>query len=282
MDYANSPTRDLAVITGASSGIGREFAIALAERCTHDLLLVARRTDRLESLAAEVREVWAQRGAAAGTVNVLTADLTTDEGIAALTQAATAPGRVLGLLVNNAGFGHVGPFLDSTVERDIEMTRLNCIAPLRLMHALLPSMRAAHHGVVLNVCSVVSFMPLSYMSTYAATKSFFLSLTLGVNQELRGSGVRLMALCPGPTESEFHIAAGLKDALDVFPAMSARTVVEQALRGVERKRSVVVNGFLNTLVALTAHVVGPRAAAWIARPVMRRYLTMRGVPLGSR
>ena len=278
MNQTSPAARELAVITGASSGIGQVFARALARQGRFDLLLVARRTDRLNALASELH---ATHGGSPDTqrFSILTADLTTEPGLEALIATVNADPRPLGLLVNNAGFGHVGTFLSSSPERDLEMVRLNCAAPLRLMHALLPKMRAAGRGTVLNVCSVVSFLPLAYMSTYAATKAFLLSLSLSTDQELRGSGVRVLALCPGPTESEFHIAAGLNDALDVFPSMTAEKVVEQALRGVARGRAVTVNGVLNSLSAFTAHLVGPRFAAVIGRPIMRRYLALRGVPV---
>ena len=260
----------LAIITGASSGLGAEMARQLARRGGWHLLLAARRTDRLDSLAKEI-------GSPTTSVDLLTTDLSTDFGVQALVERMSQYPASPELFINNAGFGAVGTFYKGSADREAEMVRLNCIALLRLMHAVAPRMVAAKRGVIVNVASVAGFLPLPYMSTYAATKAFVLSLSLATNEELKGAGVTVLALCPGPTESEFHLAAGLAEKLDVFPAMTAERVVEQLLTGVDHKRRLVVNGLMNTLSTRLCSLVGPRVAATLAAPIMRSYLRGRGV-----
>jgi len=228
----------LAVVTGASSGIGVEFSKALA-RQGHSLLLVARRRERLEQLAAELESRY---GTA---VDILVGDLATDEGCRALERRLENDPAVA-LLVNNAGFGSLGRFFDIPVEGQDQMHRLHVLATMRLMHAALPGMIERGQGAIINVASVAGFLQTVGNVSYCATKAWMNSFTEGVWLELKaaGSPVRVQALCPGYTRSEFHDT--LKMDRSRIPArlwMSAEFVVAESLRGLERDRLFVIPGW---------------------------------------
>ncbi len=179
-----------ALITGASSGIGEQFAYFLA-RDGYTLALSARREDRLRAVAAEAR----RRGAPA--VSVFPADLGQRPAAAELYGQVAAAGLKIELLVNNAGFGTRGRFDHLPLERELEEIDLNVSALVALTHLFLPGMIASRKGTVINVASTASFQPVPHMATYAATKAFVLSFSQGLHYELTGSGVNVMALCPG-------------------------------------------------------------------------------------
>lgn len=186
-------SRGLAVVTGASSGIGKEFAEVLARR-GYDLLIIARDTARLEALAASIRA----GGAAA--VEVLTADLTDEPALRAVEARVAAEPR-LTLLVNNAGFGTSGPFAESDIDEEEREIRLNVLAVVRLARAALPGMVERRAGAVINVSSLASFMPGPYNATYYATKAYVTSFSEALHEEVRGTGVVVQALCPGFTHT---------------------------------------------------------------------------------
>ncbi|MGI8460547.1 MAG: SDR family NAD(P)-dependent oxidoreductase, partial [Solirubrobacterales bacterium] len=187
-----------ALVTGASSGIGEQFARQLAER-GYDLILVARRADRLEQLAAELET----------TTNVIACDL----GAA----AADLPVRVaeldleVDLLVNNAGFGTHGPFVEIDEGRDAEMIRVNCEAVVTLTRAFLPAMIERRSGGVIVVASTAGMQPLPYEAVYSASKAFALNFTDALHTELRGTGVKAMSVNPGPVPTEWQEVAAAKD-----------------------------------------------------------------------
>src|SRR3954447_20284602 len=222
---------ETALVTGASSGIGEQFARQLAAR-GHDLVLVARRADRLEALASELST----------DAKVVACDLATD--------AASLGGRVqelgaqVDLLVNNAGFGTSGPFLDHDPARDAEQVRLNCEAVVTLCHAFLPGMVERRRGGIINVASSAGFQPIPYESVYAATKAFAISFTDSLHTELRGSGIRVMAVNPGPVPTEWQEIAGYgPDRVSVVPgAIPAEQVVSEALAAYDRGRRSVIPG----------------------------------------
>lgn len=241
------------VITGASSGIGAEFARELVRRGTHRPVLVARRLDRLESLARELARTPEVAPL------VVAADLSDPEGRRKLYDA-TAPLTVDGL-INNAGFGSVGPFVSRDAAREEQMVILNCVVPLLLARHYLPPMQARGQGAVVNVCSTAAFQPLPYMATYGATKSFLLSFSLALSAELRGSGVRVLAQCPGPVETEFHLAAGLKEKLAHLSPATAAEVVKETLDSLARGAPLVVNGARNRMLATVARHLPPAVAA---------------------
>jgi short-subunit dehydrogenase len=222
---------ETALVTGASSGIGEQFARQLAAR-GRELVLVARRTDRLEALAEELPTM----------ARAIPCDLATEAG--------SLPGKVaelgvdVGLLVNNAGFGTSGPFLEHDPARDAEQVRLNCEAIVTLTHAFLPAMVERGQGGIINVASTAGMQPLPYESVYAATKAFAISFTDALHTELRGSGIRVLAVNPGPVPTEWQQVAGYPtERVAVVPGqIPAEQVVSEALDAYDRGRRSVIPG----------------------------------------
>jgi short-subunit dehydrogenase len=234
--------RPLAVITGSSSGIGATFATELAAR-GYNLMLVARRRERLEELARSLE------GSHRIEAEILPADLTQDDELAVVEQRiAAAPN--LELLVNNAGFGTRGNFFAADIESQDQMHRLHVLATMRLTHAALEGMIVRGKGGIINVSSVAGFWQSPGSVSYCATKCWMNSFTEGVALELMstGSPVKVQALCPGYTLSEFHDVVGMDRKL-VPPAlwMRAEDVVAESLRGLERGKIFVVPGRINKI-----------------------------------
>jgi short-subunit dehydrogenase len=239
-----------ALITGASSGIGEQFAYALA-RERYALALTARREDRLQAVAAQAQKL----GAPATHIFVL--DLARPSAPAELYGEVTSAGLELDLLVNNAGFGTHGRFDHLALERELEQIDLNIRALVALTRLLLPGMIAARRGTIINVASSAGFQAVPYMATYAATKSFVVNFSLALHQELRETGVHVMALCPGATRTEFQSVAGTDGTMPSFVYMDAKTVVAQALRAARAGRAMRINGALN-IMATEAQRIAPR------------------------
>jgi uncharacterized protein len=228
----------LALITGASSGIGAAFAAALAQR-KYDLIVVARRQDRLDELARSLERSHGVK------VESLAADLTRDQDLAQLEQRIAAASH-LDLLVNNAGFGSRGKFFQTDLAGQDQMHRLHVLATMRLTHAALAGMVARAKGGIINVSSVAGFWQAPGNVSYCATKCWMNSFTEGLALELAGarSPVKVQALCPGYTRSEFHDAAGLnRNHIGAGMWMSAEEVVAESLRGLERGKTFVIPGW---------------------------------------
>src|ERR687898_1001995 len=216
-----------AMVTGASSGLGREFALALAAR-GDPVLAVARRGERLRALADEV-------GTGGGRLEPLVADLSTGGGIEVLlARAASLP---VELLVNNAGVASYGPFSSIPAERELELVRLNVEAIVALTRGLLPTMLERGRGGVINVASQMAFQPMPYFAAYAASKAFVLSFSEALAEELRGTGVRVTTIAPGFVSTEFAQVAGSHEPERRFPHLQPRRVVESALRAHDRSHS---------------------------------------------
>jgi len=247
-----------AVVTGASSGLGREFALALAGR-GHPVLAVARRGERLSALADEV-------SAAGGRVESLVADLSTAAGIQALLAKAAA--LDVELLVNNAGLATYGPFASLPPERERELVRLNVEAIVALTRGLLPAMLERGRGGVINVASQMAFQPMPYFAAYAASKAFVLSFSEALAEELRGTRVRVTAVAPGFVSTEFADVAGSHEPERRFPHLKAERVVASALRAHDRGRTVKVVGALYAFLTLAGRF-GPRA---VLRRLMARLM----------
>lgn len=241
-----------ALVTGASSGIGESFARALAARGT-DLVIVARRTDRLNALAEELRERHRNQ------VEVLTADLTDPDQLRTVEQRVADPDRPIELLVNNAGFGTSGPFAESPIERELAEIDLNVVALVRLTHAALPGMIRRGHGGILNVSSLACYTPAPGTATYSATKAYVTCFSESLHAEVKSKGVHVTVLLPGFTRTEFQRAAGVDaTGMPKFAWLSADEVALAGLNAVAAGRAVCVPGVQYKAVAPVARMA-PRA-----------------------
>ena len=250
------------LITGATAGLGAAFARRLAGD-GHDVVLVARDGKRLEESAAELRQRY---GVGA---EVLSADLSTDEGIAAVEERLADRGRPVDVLVNNAGFGNRGLFLDVSAQDEATMLKVHCEAVLRLTMAAAGPMRERGRGFVVNVASVAAFVP---RGTYAASKAWGVRFTQGAARELAGSGVRLMALCPGFVRTEFHQRAGMDTAgIPSWAWLDADKVVAEAVRDLARGRVVSVPDVRYKAAVVLAKVVPSNAFGRVSTRLGRRY-----------
>jgi short-subunit dehydrogenase len=235
---ARAQPRPVALITGASAGLGVEFARQLAKR-GHRLVLAARRKDRLEVLAAEL-----------GNARAVAIDLSKPNAAAKLIDDVGAAGEEVKLLVNNAGFGLIGRFAELDAKRLRQMIDLNVGTLTDLCRAVAPGMIAGKSGAILNVASTAAFQPGPKMAVYFATKAYVLSLTEALHEELKPHGIRVTCLCPGPTRTEFGEVAGFGgNALFDRVAMEAPEVVAAGLAGLDKNRAVVVPGLINKVVA---------------------------------
>lgn len=253
-----------ALVTGASAGIGRAFAVGLAAR-GHDLVLVARDRTRLDELAAQL--IAAHRVA----VEVLRADLLDRADLEVVATRVGDDARPVDVLVNNAGFGTYGRFVDLDVAHEVEEVELNVVALLRLSHAALAAMQARGSGAILNVGSVAGYQPDPRSATYGATKAFVLSFTHALRTEARGSGVQVMVVCPGYTHTEFHERAGLGPSS--VPELLWQTpdeVVTVALRDLDRRRAVSIPGVLNRTAAALSSMAPPGISGRVAGLVVKR------------
>ena len=230
-----------ALVTGASSGIGTHFAERLAADGA-DLVLVARRADALEALAARLRQAHGV------TVDVLPTDLGEPDAVAGLVERLDAAGLTVDVLVNNAGFGQHTDVADADPARLVAMVTLNCTALVELTARLVPGMVARRRGGVLNVASTAAFQPLPHMATYGATKAFVLSFTEALWAETRGTGVHVTALCPGATATEFFDVSG---GGAVGAKQSADEVAALGLAALRANKPSVVAGLRNRLLAQT-------------------------------
>jgi short-subunit dehydrogenase len=242
-------TRPVTLITGASAGLGAEFARQCARR-GENLVLVARRRDRLEAIAAEI----------GGTAQIFAADLAKKGAATSLIAEIEAEGLTVGTLINNAGFGLAGRFMAHPLDRLDEMIDLNVRTLVDLCHIVLPAMRARGQGAICNVASTAAFQPGPNMAVYYATKAFVLSFTEALHHELKGSGIKVSALCPGPTATEFGEVAGAApgSSLRLITA-DAAGVVRAGLRGLDRNKAVVIPGWANKGTANLSRFL-PRAA----------------------
>ncbi|PPS79424.1 SDR family NAD(P)-dependent oxidoreductase [Streptomyces sp. MH60] len=254
-----------ALITGSTAGLGAAFARRLAAD-GHDLVLVARDTKRLREQATELHD---RHGIEA---EVLTADLSTDAGIDAVAARLGDRRSPVDLLVNNAGFGNKGRFLDVPMADELTMLKVHCEAVLRLTSAAVEAMRERGRGGVVNVASVAAFVP---RGTYGASKAWVVQFTQGVAKDLAGSGVRLMALAPGFVRTEFHERAGMgTDNIPNWMWLDADNVVAAGLADLSRGKSVsipdpryktlmgaaklVPRGLLGGLTSRTGRKYGPQ------------------------
>jgi uncharacterized protein len=231
------------LITGASSGLGVGFARAYAAR-GENLILVARRADRLQALASELS---AKHGI---TAIPLSTDLTEAGAIARLQLEIEDTGLTVTRLINNAGYGLRGAFADMDGPSQARMVDLNCRAVVEMCHAVLPQMQQAGEGGILNIASTAAFQPGPWMAVYYASKAFVLSFSEALHHELRDQNIHVSALCPGPTRTEFFDLADMTDtALSRYMAGDAGKVVRDGMRALDRNSAVAVSGVLNAAIA---------------------------------
>lgn len=239
-------TRPLALVTGASGGIGEAFARELAKR-GGDLALAARSADKLEALAGELRTAGAE-------AHVFPADLGAPDGPAKLMDAVHEAGLTVDLLVNNAGFGDLEPFDRADAGKLTDMINLNVRALTELSHAVTPGLIERGRGGIINIASTAAFLPGPGMATYYATKAFVLSLSEALHVEMKPKGVTVTAVCPGPTWSGFQDAADMQGSklLQASRMMTPDDVARIGMDGFEKKKRVVVTGVSNKITIAIA------------------------------
>ena len=240
-----------ALVTGASSGIGAEFARMLAARGMH-LILTARREDLLKELATDLDTRHGTR------TEIIVCDLSEPGEPKRLFDEIAAKGIQVELLINNAGFGFVGTIDETDAERMQQMLRLNIVALTELTCLYLPGMSERGHGGIINVASVAAFQPVAYMPVYSAGKAYVLHFSEALWAEAREKGVTVVGLCPGTTETEFFDVAGVSNWLKKQRSHTTEFVVRKALKGLEKKRQYVVPGLVNYLLSLAVRLA-PRS-----------------------
>lgn len=251
-------TRTTAIVTGASSGIGAQCARLLAAR-GYDVVVVARRIERLEALA---KEIEAAHGVRATPIQL---DIAAPGAAQSLFAKTAGAGMVVEVLVNNAGFGTQGFFPDIPWEKTAEQLQLNVVSLTELSQRFTAAMRARGGGYVLNVASIGAYMPVPGYATYAAGKAYVRNFSEALAHELRDSGVRVCCLCPGPTETEFIAVAGQSvPAWQKIAFMSAERCARIGIRALFRGRRLVVSGFLNTLMMWWLRWLPRRLITWSA------------------
>lgn len=252
-----------ALITGASSGLGEQFAYALG-REHYDLVLAARREDRLAAVAGRARTMGA------GAVRTIRADLAQRETPGALHGQLATDGVQVDYLVNNAGFGTSGRFHLLPLARELEQIELNATSLLAMTRLFLPAMVERRRGTIINVASTAAFQPTPYLATYGATKAFVLSLTEAVAAELRGTGVAVMALCPGPVRTEFQqVANNERTRFPSFIWTEAERVVNEAIAAAASGRSLCVAGAINNALVIASKLAPRGLAARISSTLLR-------------
>ncbi|MCA9685517.1 MAG: SDR family oxidoreductase [Myxococcales bacterium] len=245
--------KPIALITGASAGLGRDLARLFAAD-GHDLLLVARREDRLQALAEELQAAHGIRAW------VLAVDLAEPDAAETIAAWLADQGLEVEWLVNNAGFGTTGPFVSSDSARELGQIAVNIRALVHLTRLLLPAMVARGRGRILNVGSTAGFQPGPFMATYYASKAFVNHFSEALAMELAGTGVTVTLSCPGPTATEFgEVAGNAKNALFTKGAVAtSESVARHAYRAMQRGRRVAVPGLLNKISSTGARLA-PRA-----------------------
>ena len=259
------------MVTGASSGIGLTFARELARR-GHPVLAVARRRERLEVLSRQTAE-------GSGRIEPLVTDLKSEEGLASIARRIGELGQIE-LLINNAGTAAAGDFLGASLDEEIGEIRLNVEAVVTLTHTVLRSMVSHGRGAVINLASVVGFQPFPHFAVYAASKAFVLSFTEALAEEVKGTGVRILALCPGAVRTEIDVFAHNEGLLGKLPSLTAEQVVRTGLRALEHGRVVKVVGGFNQFLPFMDRLMPRRAVRWLMGVSVKPLRTSRANRVG--
>jgi len=236
------------LITGASSGIGEAFAWRLADK-GHNLVLVARSEEKLHELCDDL--MLKHKISA----HYIAADLLKDDAVARVHDETQKHGFEIDWLINNAGFGSMGDFAKLDGGNELNIIRLNVVALVSLTHRYLAGMRERKSGTIINVSSTTGFQPLPFFATYAATKAFVTSFTEAIAEENRPFGIKILALCPGTTKTNFFAASNIDDPVQIKGLQTPEQVVETALKAVRNGKSKVVSGWTNYLGALAGTYV---------------------------
>lgn len=255
-------SRSTCLITGASSGIGRDIARELARR-GHGVTLVARREQRLRELAGELAATGVR-------AEVVTCDVSDADARRRMVDAVARLGLDVEVLVNNAGFGSGGLFQELDPETEARMVRTNDEAIIALCGEYVPRMVARGRGAILNTASIAGYQPLPRQATYSASKAFVLTFSDALSADLAGTGVTVTALCPGPVPTEFADVAGVEEELNSLPSIAIKTSAETAaaaVKAMEGGKRTVAPGIVNTVSALAGHYT-PRS---ILLPLFRRF-----------
>lgn len=249
------------LLTGASSGIGYELAFVFA-RHKRNLILVARSEDKMQELKKNIQAQFQVD------VQVVPFDLAQQNSAQKIFDLIQSQKWSIDCLVNNAGFGDHGPFVESSPQKITEMIQLNITTLTNLTRLFLPAMIQNNSGQILNVASTAAFQPGPLMSVYYATKAYVLHFSEGIYEELKGTGVTVTALCPGPTTSGFQKAANLQDVplFDLMKAPDSKSVAEYGYKSMQNGTIVAVHGFLNSI---TAAIVGFLPRTWARQLAMR-------------
>ena len=257
-------TGKTALVTGASYGIGEAFARKLAADGAN-VIITARSRDRLDAVANGLRSRYGVD------ITVIEADLSQTSAPGDIFHATEGRGRRVDLLINNAGFGAAGDFASVPLERQIEMIRVNVIALVELSHLFLQPMIKRRAGAIIQVASTASFQGVPYTSIYSATKAFILNFGEGLWAECREYGVRVLALCPGPTATHFQAVAGTSHLRNPDKMQTPEEVVEAGLRALAKNRSVAISGFSNKLMVGAERFVPRNLVTRIAAKLYRPF-----------
>ncbi len=250
-----------ALITGSSGGIGEEFAVQFAKRKVN-LVLVARREDKLAQLRTRLLEL-----SPGLTIDVIAADLSVPGAAAELATTIGTLGRRIDILINNAGVGLHGDFVMQNVAENSAQIQLNCLTLVELTALFMPAMTQAGRGLVINVASTAAFQPTPGMAVYGATKAFVLSFTEALWQETKSSGVRVFALCPGATETEFFARTG--EEFLTSGRQTSQQVVANAMAAIDKSTPTVISGLRNTLLANGYRVAPRRVLLQVSQHIMK-------------
>ncbi|HDT2077022.1 SDR family NAD(P)-dependent oxidoreductase [Enterobacter cloacae] len=254
-------TGKTALITGASSGIGRDFARQLANRGV-SLILIARSEKKLQALATELVKTHGV------SIAIIVQDLVEPDAISAITERLEKLRRYPDILINCAGFATYGPFGKLSIDRQRDEINVNCLVPVELTHAILPGMLKKGSGVIINVASTAALQPDPYMAIYGATKAFLLSFSSALWAEYRTQGIRILALCPGATDTAFFDVVNAEEA-SVGKRMPVDKVVTLALRAVDANRSYLITGCGNWLLGQLHRFVTRKRLLLIVEKILR-------------
>ena len=250
-----------ALITGSSGGIGEDFAVEFAKRGAN-LVLVARREDKLAGLRTRLLE--ANPGL---TIDIIAADLSVPGSATDLAAKVTDLGRKIDILINNAGVGLHGDFVRQGVPENSAQIQLNCVTLVELTGLFMPAMTAAGHGLVINIASTAAFQPTPGMAVYGATKAFVLSFTEALWQESKSTGVRVFALCPGATETEFFARTG--EEFLTSGRQTSQQVVDTAMATIDKSTPTVVSGLKNSVLASAYRYTPKKVLLAVSERIMK-------------